>query len=51
MFALLAIVCFFLKLIGANLGVDLVVLGLLFLGCALLWGWSPFNGVTWNRRQ
>lgn len=40
--ALLAALCFFLKLIGVNLGnVDLVVLGLLFLSLAVAVLWWP----------
>jgi len=39
--AALAVVCFFLVLIGATIGVDLIVLGFLFLALAVALGHLP----------
>jgi hypothetical protein len=42
MFALLAAICFFLLLIGAHLGVNLLYLGLLFLAVHFIFDWRPW---------
>lgn len=46
MFALLALICFILALFGASTGIDLVVLGLVFVAAHLLFGAWPLGG--WN---
>lgn len=43
MFAILAAVCFFLGLIGADLGISMLYLGLLFLAVALVFDWRPWG--------
>ena len=43
-FALLALICFVLALFGAHVGLDLVVLGLVFIAAHLLFGsWLPWR--------
>lgn len=44
MFPILAIVCFLLALFGASVGLDLVVLGLVFVAATLLVGDWPLGG-------
>lgn len=50
MFALLALVCFVVKLFDGHIGsIDLLVLGFVFVAAHLLVGLWPFGGPPWRR--
>lgn len=40
MFAVIAAICFLLALLKVTLGIDLVILGFLFIAVHLAWGWG-----------
>lgn len=49
MFAIFALVTFFLALIHVHIGdVDLVILGLMFVAAHLIWAWTPWVGLRRN---
>lgn len=51
MFALVAAIIWFLAAFGVKMsGVDLVVLGLAFLGLHFAFAWVPWSGWRWSRQ-